>query len=1619
MTDTPAGDQPSSGSADRSGVETDGSATTYDLLRRRLEVAAADLAQRANELNDSRTEVFGSADFELIATERVRTDNNVIPRDVAAVGRQLILAYNATAGVRAEIRPEDVFSVHHFEPADNQADPPIISPNPDGLSGSALDDKRFRRDFGELMAYFKDARIQQVYAAGQKLLAVFRTSTSASDIRVLRWEIGPGGSLAYIDDRGERDHRYPPRHDVDWVTTTRADHIDNRYVAVADRILVDPLGGSLEICYDDRASDPTVLLSESVVHPDQALQDCEVSYGEAGDLVVVRVRPYGEETLRHYVVNRLLHTATRLDALHASFRQLPDGHGLIFPDGLYLRTGQLRSFDVDPRGMELLEVVHSPNGEDVLYVFYQPDEGRSILLPYNIVTQDVAAPVWCHGHCLFENGGMVVFREEPTPTRIHPIQIWSTPFCSDEWYEAQPRPVSALTRVGNAGLVAGVADALSLVRLVGDLAPSATVYGDLVVSAGRTLDAHQWMSSEEVGNLAQPVADIRRVAEQVIDEFERVEAVRLAGIAEVDEAEAEFEHVVREIALSPPVNTEGFVDRLGELRHSIGRFHALGQRRDIEHDRVQALEAKASETHDALAQQAAARLAADDSFVPYHRRLAALAEEVDRVAGSVEAADILARVDAVGDDMDVVAATVGDLVVDDTRIRTAVLDQVSGVLAELNRVRAAADNRHVELVEAETGEAFATELSLFGQTIATSLARADSPESCDDALARLLLQLEQLETAGPRTPAQLDELEERRSHVAEVFAGRRQQLLNQRQQRGDRLYGAGTRTLARLASRAETVESVDDVHGLFAADPMAVRLRALVEQLREIGESVKADELQSSIGNAQDNAIRALRDRLQLFDGGPGGLTLKLGRHRFSVERRRRDLSLIPADDHLEAVLTGTDLRMVLDRPELDRFRPLWDSPLPSESPTLYRSAFLAGDLLLDRMASAAVGGSEAVGETPGAEPDPLALIRAATDQRLDEGYDRGVHDLDAAAIYQAVRAKVDAADTLVAVGSDRAEAQLAWFLTDDERRDHWLRRGEAAAGLGVDGATRTALIEDLAHDLALSVPQARYLLAELSTGETPAFAQSTEVAALVDQLAGKPEVKSTIGSMAGDVRAAHAILCGFVARTAPRHLVAETAATLITADLPRRVVDVDLGLEVADLRGQHPTMADGVLTGRVDELLAAVEQHGAEVLPAQREFQAARRAAVEEISAQLRLDDLEPSVPEGFVRNQLIDRLYLPLIGDNLARQIGAVDDGGGARNGLLMLLSPPGYGKTMLVEYVAERLGMALVKVSGPGLGHDVTSLDPSQAPSATAAREVEQINLAFAMGSNVMLYLDDIQHTNAEFLQRFISLCDAQRRVEGVWDGRATTFDLRGKRFAVVMAGNPYTESGQRFTVPDMLANRADTYDLGDVLAGNEDLFALSYLENALSANPITSPLVGRDPADVEWFVQAARGVRPSDDGLKHDYSSAEIDQIVALVAHIEQVRAVVLAVNRQYIASAATDDAYRTEPPFLLQGSYRNMARITSKLLPPMTADEVDRLIDEHYVAESRALTGAAEANLLRLAQLRDRESPEQAARWAEIIETFRRRQRYGGTGDDPAAKVVAAIEGVAEALGRRP
>src|SRR5690606_18476854 len=144
-------------------------------------------------------------------------------------------------------------------------------------------------------------------------------------------------------------------------------------------------------------------------------------------------------------------------------------------------------------------------------------------------------------------------------------------------------------------------------------------------------------------------------------------------------------------------------------------------------------------------------------------------------------------------------------------------------------------------------------------------------------------------------------------------------------------------------------------------------------------------------------------------------------------------------------------------------------------------------------------------------------------------------------------------------------------------------------------------------------------------------------------------------------------------------------------------------------------------------------------------------------------------------------------------------------------------------------------------------------------------------------------------------------------------------------------------------------------------------------------------------------------------------AEVNEIVATLQRMMQVRDVVYRVNQQYIASAAQADRYRTEPAFRLQGSYRNMNKLAEKISPVMNAAELQQLIADHYAGEAQLLTTGAEENLLKLAELRGTMGAEQAARWEQVKRDFLRNKAMGGEDADTGARVVAQLADIASNL----
>jgi ATPase involved in DNA repair len=1461
-----------------------------------------------------------------------------------------------------------------------------------------LDDPEFVRDFRELYRYYRDTRVLRLRVEEGRLLAVFRTGAEPSDVRVLSWTASRDGSYRYQGAAREA----PPAggvHEIGWRPVDRAHHVPGRHPHIAltaddgGRVTLQTTGGTLRITTGEPGRE--AVHEEPVEDALQSLADAEAAYAAVGPLVLLRVRPYREDADRHYVVNTRTAQVHRVDALSRSRLPLPDGQGVVFPGGYALASGGLRTFDLGPEiaaeQLEFERLVRSPGGEDVLYVFHAAADGRRLLLPYRTIAKEAAAPLHVQGCALFEDGTLLTLRpaDGGEPARVHTVQRWHTPYLADTW--APPAGDGPLQRIGNPDLVRAVSDALSLARGTQEPAPTAAVHEALAAAAERVLDRHHWLAGPDAGGLAAPLERLRDTARQMVAAYARVRELTAQAAQATDEAEARVAALGRRVRGEAAASADEWVVRLTELRSAQGRLASLREMRYADAARLDALGTALGGHLERAAERAAACLAEEHAFDGYRERVAETAAAAGAIITAADAEPVARRLAEQAAGLATVTETVAGLGLADATVRTRILDLASGVLADVNRARALLDARHRELTAAESDAEFAAQSALLAQEVSGALAAVATPEACDEHLGRLLVRVENLTTRFTADPRRLAALDARREEIQQAFAARRQALADERALRVRRLTGSADRILDGVRRRAAALDSLDQLNTYLAADPMATEHRRIADELRAMGEPSRAAELDAAFAAARQDAGRALRDRLDLYEDG--GTTLRLGRHRFPVNPHPFALALVPHGDGLAFTVSATDYLAPVTDPEFAATRRFWDRPLPSETPELYRAEYLAGCLLLDALTAAR--------PLPLEPAEAERLVREAVAGRPAEGYERGVHDHDATLILVELSRLAAGAGLLRYPADVRAAAQVFWaYGVPAAARSGWTTRARsltrAAAVFGGGPA-----LEELAGELAGAAAEflgplglepihgtslaGEYLVAELAD-ERPGFAEGSGARALHERLTaalGGPD-GVPFKELTGDLEAlgaqpaarrqlALAWLAGLGGEPGDR---AEAAAALVCGTATDRYpVDAAVEAHVDGLLGAHPRTAGRRLTLRLDELLARVRRFRAEEVPAYAAYQRHRTAVLDAERRRLDLDAYRPRPLTGFVRNRLLDEVYLPLVGDSLAKQFGPA-------GGLLMLMSPPGYGKTSLVEYVAARLGLALVQVSGPALGSGVTSLDPAAAPDAAARREVEKIDLALRLGSNVLLYLDDIQHTSPELLQKFIPLCDAQRRIEGA----AGTYDLRGRRFAVCMAGNPYTGSGTVFRVPDMLANRADVWNLGDVLAGREDLFAFSYVENALTANPVLAPLAGRDRADLDLLVRLAEGDPAARaDDLRYPYPAADRAEITAVLRHLLRARRTLLAVNAAYIASAGQSPQNRTEPPFLLQGSYRTMTAIAARILPAMDDAELDALVGDHYRAEAQTLAAGAEASLLKLAELRGTLSGRQAARWAALKE----------------------------------
>lgn len=1587
---------------------------TYEIIQNRLNEQKNDLIQRLQQLNESRKNIFGGVDFSLVANERISTDHSCIAKDIYSLGDYLIFGSNAHLGLQTEINISDVFSIYtinndRFEPQDH----------------TLINDEVFIDEFKNLYKYYRNTLFARFTFTENYLYMVFQLSESTTDIKAFKWLIKEG-QLIYVDSRSASETSYPQQHGFAWTKATRDMQRSGKHphISLADKVFVESIGGDITIKVEDNTDTGKGIYSEDVIHKDQNLDDAEIHFCDLDNLVLFKIKPY-QEAERYFIYNHKEKTVSRADALKYSGLLLPENQGVLFSNGYALQTGGLKVISQDQNRLYYLKTVAEPNGENFLYVFYDDKTNNYQLISYNIITQTIETPIRCSGFTLLNDGKLIYLRESIETTKHHLSQIWQTPFSKEQLPNIE-KVDSLLYKIGNKDIVRVMAESQELITLLNKKDSYSGLYDDIVKLSTFILDTYYFLGEDEVQKLDQPLKEIRAIAHSAINEYEKVVEQRKNTEEVLQKIRLSCEKILDDTKRLHYSQLTEYIDALSQIRALRGEVTGARELKYADTALLNSLEKSLADRYTELSNACVEFLLQEGALLPYEERAKQISEDIIGLQKAIDAKTIEENINTLSGQLELLVDIVNNLKIEDTSQSTQIIENISLIFARLNQERLELSKRKREISGKELASDFQAQITLFDQSVINFLELSQTPEKCGEYLTKLSIQLEEMETKFIDFEEFIQQIGTKREEVYGHFQNKRVQLTEARNKRTQNLFDAAQRILKSVQTKAESFNSENEINGYFAADLMVEKVRDLSRQLAELEDSAKSEEIQTLLKTLQQESVRKLKDKKEIYADGES--VIALGDYKFAVNQQKLDLTLVLRNAQYYYHLTGTSFYEPLNF-TADEFKEVWNQEFVSENNKVKRFEYLAWNVF-------------SAHKEINPEIENEKAVQQFTAEHFGEGLVKGIHDKDAETIVLKLQQIHNELGLMRFTAEERSLAQLFWFFLESERKAYYAKQFEAASIIAQSFTVKEGfeyLSKELSEEMK-SFASAHGIFKEtdcinaaiyLKKEDKESFLISEKAAALYEWFLKELKEKGKDLEFIVQLQAMYQYpsACYYIVESAlqalapeaDRNIIQEAAAFIITQKFdPKNIKHIAYEVTIKELKSLEK---DTEYHLNYFEFVSRLSHFNTVTVPTYKRLQELKYSWVDEKKKALKLDTFKPQVLSSFVRNKLINDVYFPLIGANLAKQLGtAGSDKRTDRMGMLLLVSPPGYGKTTLMEYMAERMGLVFMKINGPSLGYDIVSTDPSEAKNAGARQELEKLNLALEMGDNVMLYLDDIQHCNPEFLQKFISLADGQRKIEGIYNGESKTYDLRSKRFCLVMAGNPYTESGEKFKIPDMLANRSDTYNLGEISGSKTDLFDLSLIENALMSNEYLTRLTHPGMENLYELYDCVITDNPADN-LKGNFSSSEISDFRAVLKNTIRVRNMVLKVNKEYIASAAMSDDYRNEPPFKLQGSYRNMNKLIAQIQPILKDNEVTQIVLNHYQNESQTLTTGAEANMLKLKELIGILSKEETARWNEIKKTFVKNKTLKGLGEnDRMSQIVAllaqfgdGLEGIKEAL----
>ncbi|GAK95934.1 hypothetical protein JCM19294_2716 [Nonlabens tegetincola] len=937
-------------------------------------------------------------------------------------------------------------------------------------------------------------------------------------------------------------------------------------------------------------------------------------------------------------------------------------------------------------------------------------------MAYNVIEQQVQTPIICNGFTLLEGGELAYFRTEDEQTKHHMMQIWQTPFLKGDVLPSEHQD-TLLFKIGNKDIVKAMAESNELITLLNKEDSYEGLYDDIARASKDVIDAYYWLNEEETQQLSIPLKEINKAANAAVDEFEKVKQLRKQAAKETQSISKKSEELFNKIKSTSFKSIQDFVHLLTQLRTLRGEVISLNEIRYTDDAFIEEKEQQIVEQNELISRRAVTFLLQDTALSPYHQAVEEKQEQLEKVDKVIDIKQLEKEVNQIAEDLELLIDIVSNLKIEDTSHSTKIIENISLIFATINQLKAALKNKIKAVGKKEAQADFAAQLKLVDQSIINYLDIADTPEKCDEFLTKISITLEELEGKFADFDEYITTIIEKREEVYAAFDSRKNSLVEARNKKAISLQNAANRIIKGAQKRAQSLASTVEINGYFASDLMINKVRDIIKQLQELDDAGKAESLETALKSSREDALRKLKDKQELYEDGEN--IIKLGQHKFGVNKQQLDLTIVYKNDSLYYHLTGTDFYQKLNNEILEQSRSLWDQELVSENHDVYRSSYLAYTIFQSQDTEQLAQSSEA---------DLLQQVQQIASQNYAGGYVKGVHDHDAAAILNVLVQKHHDLELLRFTPNVRAHAQLFWQQLDQEIKNKYnqiIKRAGHVLQVFPNSDNHIFVIDQLiieitnSNQTAITIIEkqsdfnehikqmATYLFYELKDNDHFVVSQNAIDLQNSFEKALQSQNAYTQFNRALDecdtqkdkVDTVRHWVSAFAKAEQPQSLqyhIEECVAHMLYGSSAEVVNSINATQTITNLKGTHSTITDGEFEFNYHRFVALLDDYVKYKVPAYEMFKKTKHQVTEDLKSQLRLEEFKPRVLSSFVRNKLINQVYFPLIGDNLSKQLGTVGDSKRTdRMGMLLLISPPGYGKTTLMEYVANRLGLIFMKL------------------------------------------------------------------------------------------------------------------------------------------------------------------------------------------------------------------------------------------------------------------------------------------------------------------------------------